>query len=52
MFLLAATDSSLDVSRLIAAAGVTKKLLEAAITAVRGGEKVTDAEGESGREAI
>lgn len=52
MFLLAATDSSLDVSRLIAAAGVTKKLLEAAISAVRGGEKVTDAEGESGREAI
>ena len=52
MFLLAVTDASLDVSRLIAAAGVTKKLLEAAITAVRGGEKVTDAEGENGREAI
>ena len=52
MFLLAATDSSLDVSRLLGSCGVTKKLLEAAIAAVRGGEKVTDAEGESGREAI
>ncbi len=52
MFLLAVTDASLDVSRLVASAGVTKKLLEAAITAVRGGEKVTDAEGENGREAI
>ena len=52
MFLLAVTDGAGDVSRLMAAAGVTKKLLEAAITAVRGGEKVSDAEGESGRDAI
>ena len=52
IFLLAITDGAGDVSRLMAAAGVTKKLLEAAITAVRGGEKVSDAEGESGRDAI
>ncbi len=52
MFLLAITDANLDVSRLMAAAGVTKNLLNAAVTAVRGGEKVTDADGQTGREAI
>ena len=42
----------MEASRILAGAGVTKKLLEAAIQAVRGGENVTDAEGESGRDAI
>ena len=52
MFLLALTDNTLDTSRLLGAAGVTRKMLEAAIAQVRGGEKVDDAEGESGRDAI
>ena len=52
MFLLALTDNTLDTSRLSGSAGVTRKMLEAAIAQVRGGEKVDDAEGESGRGAI
>lgn len=52
MFLLALTGTGMEASRILAGAGVTKKLLEAAIQAVRGGENVTDAEGESGRDAI
>lgn len=52
MFLLALTGADMEASRILAGAGVTKKLLEAAIQAVRGGENVTDAEGESGRDAI
>ena len=52
MFLLALTDAGFAVSRLLAAAGVTRKMLEAAISAVRGGQSVNDAEGESGRDAI
>lgn len=52
LFLLALTDKSLDVSRLLASAGVTSNLLDAAITAVRGGSKVDDSQGESAREAI
>ena len=52
MFLLALTDASLPASRLMQQAGVTRQLLEAAIKAVRGGETVSDAEGESGRDAI
>ena len=52
MFLLALTGTDMEASRILAGAGVTKKLLEAAIQAVRGGENVTDAEGESGRDAI
>ncbi|HAF65629.1 MAG TPA: ATP-dependent chaperone ClpB [Sutterella sp.] len=52
MFLLALTDNTLDTSRLLGSAGVTRKMLEAAIAQVRGGEKVDDAEGESGRGAI
>ena len=52
MFLLALTDNTLDTSRLLGSAGVTRKMLEAAIAQVRGGEKVDDAEGESGRDAI
>lgn len=52
MFLLALTGTDMEASSILAGAGVTKKLLEAAIQAVRGGENVTDAEGESGRDAI
>ena len=52
MFLLALTDSDMEAGRVLANAGVTRKLLEAAINAVRGGESVNDAEGESGRDAI
>lgn len=52
MFLLALTDNTLDTSRLLGSAGVARKMLEAAIAQVRGGEKVDDAEGESGRDAI
>lgn len=52
MFLLALTDTTLDTSRLLGSAGVTRKMLEAAIAQVRGGEKVDDVEGESGRDAI
>lgn len=52
MFLLALTDNTLDTSRLLGSAGVTRKMLEAAIAQVRGAEKVDDAEGESGRDAI
>ena len=52
MFLLALCGADMEASKILAGAGVTKKLLEAAISAVRGGENVTDAEGESGRDAI
>lgn len=52
MFLLALAGTDMEASRILASAGVTKKLLEAAIEAVRGGESVTDAEGETGRDAI
>ena len=52
MFLLALAGADMEASRILASAGVTKKLLETAIEAVRGGESVTDAEGETGRDAI
>lgn len=52
MFLLALADADMEASRILASAGVTKKLLDAAIEAVRGGESVTDAEGETVRDAI
>ncbi len=52
MFLLALTDADMQASKILANSGVTRKLLEAAIDAVRGGENVTDAEGETGRDAI
>lgn len=52
MFLLALAGADMEASRILASAGVTKKLLEAAIEAVRGGESVTDAEGETVRDAI
>lgn len=52
VFLLALTDGSLEVSKLLSRFGVTRGALSAAIDAIRGGEKVEDVEGESGRDAI
>ena len=52
MFLVAICDANFDVSKMMAQAGVTKKLLEAAVTAVRGGERVTGTDDESAREAL
>ena len=52
MFMLAVTDTDTDAGRILTSAGVTKKLLEAAVNAVRGGENVNDADGETGRDAI
>ncbi len=52
LFLLAAADDKGDAGRALRDAGVTKKALESAIEAVRGGESVNDAEGEGQREAL
>jgi ATP-dependent Clp protease ATP-binding subunit ClpB len=52
LFLLAAVEDKGDAGRVLRDAGLTKKTLQAAIDAVRGGESVQDAEGESGREAL
>ncbi|KPF70436.1 Clp protease ClpB [beta proteobacterium AAP99] len=52
LFLLALADDKGDAGRALRDAGVSKAALEQAITAVRGGESVNDAEGESNREAL
>ncbi|MGC3987749.1 MAG: ATP-dependent chaperone ClpB [Pseudorhodoferax sp.] len=52
LFLLAYVDSKLDSARLLRENGVTRKSLEAAIEAVRGGQKVDSAEAEGQREAL
>ncbi len=52
VFLLALTDPALEISRFLSRFGITQSSLAAAIDALRGGEKVEDAEGESGRDAI
>ena len=52
VFLLALTDPALEISRFLNRFGITQSSLAAAIDALRGGEKVEDAEGESGRDAI
>ena len=52
VFLLALTDPALEISRFLSRFGITASSLSAAIDALRGGEKVEDAEGESGRDAI
>src|SRR5256714_2232519 len=51
LFLLAATDSK-SVGPLLKEHGLTRKTLEAAIDAVRGGQKVDSAEAEGQREAL
>ncbi|AOB26404.1 MULTISPECIES: ATP-dependent chaperone ClpB [Bordetella] len=52
LFLLALADDKGDAGRILREAGLQKKALEAAIDAVRGGENVSGAEGESNREAL
>ena len=52
MVLLAAADSKGSIGTLLKAQGVTRRALEAAIDAVRGGQKVESAESEGQREAL
>ena len=52
LFLLALADDKSEAGRILRDAGLQKKALEAAIDAVRGGESVSAAEGESNREAL
>ena len=52
MFLLAAADSKLAIGPLLKEHGVTRKALEAAIEAVRGGQAVDNADAEGQREAL
>ncbi|AUL47880.1 ATP-dependent chaperone ClpB [Bordetella trematum] len=52
LFLLALADDKGEAGRALRDAGLQKKALEAAIDAVRGGEKVSEADGESNREAL
>src|SRR6202171_333441 len=52
MFLLALADDKGDTGRLLKESGLTKKALEAAIDAVRGGGAVDSAEAEGQREAL
>jgi ATP-dependent Clp protease ATP-binding subunit ClpB len=52
MFLLALADSKTDLGAVVRGHGLTRKALEAAIEAVRGGAKVDSAEAEGQREAL
>jgi len=52
MFLLALADSKGDLGGIVRGHGLTRKALEAAITAVRGGQTVDSAEAEGQREAL
>jgi ATP-dependent Clp protease ATP-binding subunit ClpB len=52
LFLLAAVDDKGEAGRALREAGATRKALEAAIDAVRGGQPVDSAEGEEQREAL
>ncbi|MBK1615414.1 ATP-dependent chaperone ClpB [Rubrivivax gelatinosus] len=52
MFLLALTDSKTDLGAVVRGHRLTRKSLEAAIDAVRGGQKVDSAEAEGQREAL
>ncbi len=52
LFLLALADDKGETGRALREAGLQRKALEAAIDAVRGGAAVSDAEGESNREAL
>ena len=52
LFLLALTDSKQDIARAAKDNGLTRKALEAAITAVRGGENVNSADAEDQRESL
>ena len=52
LFLLALTDSKSDAGRIAKEMGLTRKALEAAIDAVRGGQNVNSADAEGQREAL
>ncbi len=52
MFLLALADSKSAIGTLVRDHGLTRKALESAVEAVRGGEKVNSAESEGQREAL
>ena len=52
LFVLAALDAKVGLSELLHRAGVTRKGVEDAIEAVRGGEKVDDPNAEDSREAL
>jgi ATP-dependent Clp protease ATP-binding subunit ClpB len=52
MFLLAATEAKSAIGPLVKEHGLTRKALEAAIDAVRGGQKVDNADAEGQREAL
>jgi ATP-dependent Clp protease ATP-binding subunit ClpB len=52
MFLLALADAKTDLGGVVRGHGVTRKALEGAIAAVRGGAKVDSAEAEGQREAL
>ena len=52
LFLLAACDDKGDIGRLLKQHGATRKALEAAINAMRGGEAMDSAEAEGSREAL
>ncbi|OYU98165.1 MAG: ATP-dependent chaperone ClpB, partial [Burkholderiales bacterium PBB5] len=52
MFLLALADAKNDIGGIVRGHGLSRKALEAAIEAVRGGQKVDSAEAEGQREAL
>ncbi|MGI4984932.1 MAG: Clp protease N-terminal domain-containing protein, partial [Janthinobacterium lividum] len=52
MFLLAVADDKGGAGRVLREHGLTRSALEAAVTAVRGGEPVSSADGESQRESL
>jgi ATP-dependent Clp protease ATP-binding subunit ClpB len=52
LFLLALTDSKQDIGKLVRENGLTRKSLEAAIDAVRGGQNVDSADAEDQRESL
>ncbi|MFN3302473.1 MAG: ATP-dependent chaperone ClpB [Roseateles sp.] len=52
MFLLALSDAKTDLAGVVRGHGLTRKALEAAIEAVRGGQSVDSAEAEGQREAL
>jgi ATP-dependent Clp protease ATP-binding subunit ClpB len=52
MFLLALSDAKTDLGGIVRGHGLTRKSLEAAVQAVRGGAKVDSAEAEGQREAL
>ncbi len=52
LFLLALTDDKGEAGRIVKDAGLSRKALEAAVEAVRGGQSMDSADGESQREAL